>query len=192
MSPSATDELPPASSLEEILKASKPDLDCSAHPAHLHHLSSTVVHNLRFEHHWTSISVHTHSPRTKQLLPRPVISGVPPRKAYVHPDEQVDILKAQHATGETIELRPEREWVLPTHLQEKMSLAKFVAVFDALDVVPRGEGDRDGGEEADGKTVGARWRGENRQKRLLLATLHDDSTVVYYIMHDGLVKPRQN
>jgi len=26
----------------------------------------------------------------------------------------------------------------------------------------------------------------------LLATLTDDSTVVYYIMHDGIVKPRQN
>ena len=29
-------------------------------------------------------------------------------------------------------------------------------------------------------------------KRLLLATLDDDSTVVYYIVHDGIVKPRQN
>jgi len=27
---------------------------------------------------------------------------------------------------------------------------------------------------------------------VLLATLHDDSTVVYYVMHDGIVKPRQN
>ena len=40
--------------------------------------------------------------------------------------------------------------------------------------------------------VGKNWRGDERQKRVLLATLHDDSTVVYYIMHDGIVKPRQN
>jgi tRNA-splicing endonuclease subunit Sen15 len=33
------------------------------------------------------------------------------------------------------------------------------------------------------------WR---KTKRLLLATLDDDSTVVYYIVHDGIVKPRQN
>jgi tRNA-splicing endonuclease subunit Sen15 len=33
------------------------------------------------------------------------------------------------------------------------------------------------------------WR---KTKRILLATLDDDSTVVYYIVHDGIVKPRQN
>lgn len=50
----------------------------------------------------------------------------------------------------------------------------------------------EGGEEDEDMSVGYEWRGERRQKRLLLATLHDDSTVVYYIMHDGIVKPRQN
>lgn len=85
-----------------------------------------------------------------------------------------------------IEQFPEREWVLPSHLQEKWSLKRFAEVFDMLDVVPPGHGE----EEDDG--VGWKWRGKNRQKRLLLATLHDDSTVVYYIMHDGIVKPRQN
>lgn len=34
-----------------------------------------------------------------------------------------------------------------------------------------------------------KWR---QTKRVVLATLSDDSTVVYYIVHDGLVKPRQN
>lgn len=33
------------------------------------------------------------------------------------------------------------------------------------------------------------WR---KTKRVLLATLDDDSTVVYYIVHNGIVKPRQN
>ena len=85
-----------------------------------------------------------------------------------------------------VEQLPEREWVLPSHLQEKWSLKGFAEVFDMLDVVPPGDED----EEDDG--VGWEWRGKNRKKRLLLATLHDDSTVVYYIMHDGIVKPRQN
>jgi len=66
-------------------------------------------------------------------------------------------------------------------------LRKFATVFDALDTVPP----MDKGTEEE-NSVGEKWRGKNRQKRLLLATLHDDSTVVYYIMHDGIVKPRQN
>ncbi|KAK6585528.1 hypothetical protein PZA11_002255 [Diplocarpon coronariae] len=189
MAPPAAKELPPASALGKILTASKSSLDSSPHPAHLHHLSSIVVHNLQYEHKWTCITVHTHSPVTQQLLLRPVVSGLPPQKAYVHPDEQVDILKAQHTTGEKIELLSEREWVLPTHLQEKMSLAKFAAMFDALDTVPPGDEETEIPEE---NAVGAQWQGKNRQKRMLLATVHDDSTVVYYIMHEGIVKPRQN
>lgn len=80
-------------------------------------------------------------------------------------------------------------------------------MFDAIGIVPGGKGgaadeDEDEDEDADedeeeqvervGSKVGMQWRGEKRQKRVLLATLHDDSTVVYYIMHDGIVKPRQN
>lgn len=80
--------------------------------------------------------------------------------------------------------------MLPTHWEEKWTLAKFAAVFDALDTVPPSlEGDAN---EQDSDAVGAKWQGKNRQKRLLLATVHDDSTVIYYIIHDGLVKPRQN
>jgi len=80
-----------------------------------------------------------------------------------------------------------------------MSLKRFAEVFDGLSVVPPGEdGAAEGEEEEEDKeskeevSVGDKWRGEKRQKRLLLATLHDDSTVTYYIMHDGIVKPRQN
>lgn len=31
-----------------------------------------------------------------------------------------------------------------------------------------------------------------RPKRLTLAVVNEDSTVVYYFVHDGVVKPRQN
>jgi len=101
----------------------------------------------------------------------------------------VEILKAEHETGKSIEQTPEPEWVLPTHWEEKWSLAQFAAVFDALDTAPIINATSSEGAE---ETVGYKWRGKNRQKRLLLATLHDDSTVVYYIVHDGIVKPRQN
>mgnify|MGYP003638198297 FL=1 len=193
MAPSAITDLPPPSALGEILQASKPNLSSSPHPAHLHNLAIQVAHDLQYQHDWRVISIHTHSPLTNDPLPRPLISGLPPKRAYTHPDEQVEILKAEHKTGERIEQRPEREWVLPTQLQEKMSLKKFASVFDALSTVPPGGEDKEVGDGPEKeKNVGWQWQGTNRQKRILLATLHDDSTVVYYIMHDGIVKPRQN
>jgi tRNA-splicing endonuclease subunit Sen15 len=188
MAPSAIEQSR-FSALDEALSSSKATFQDSTHPSHLLQLALTIVYSLQYQHDWTSLSVHTHSPLTNLQLPRPVVSGLPPRKAYIHPDEQVEILKAEHETGEHIEQHPEPEWVLPTHLGEKWSLADFAAVFDALDTVPSTDDDL---EEDQVNVVGYRWRGRNRQKRLLLATLHDDSTVVYYIMHDGIVKPRQN
>ena len=80
----------------------------------------------------------------------------------------------------------ERDWVMPTHLREKWSLRKFAEVFDAVEKTPPEEGGKEKTAiEEDNKT---RIEG----KRMLLAVVGDDSTVVYYIMHDGIVKPRQN
>jgi tRNA-splicing endonuclease subunit Sen15 len=123
-------------------------------------------------------------------LPRPLVSGLPPRRIYVHPDEQAEILKTEHKFGDHIIKHVEREWVLPTYLTEKWSLHRFAEVFDAISVVPPGENGWE--RELDRDQVGQQWRERQRQKRALLATVHDDSTVVYYIMHDGIVKPRQN
>jgi tRNA-splicing endonuclease subunit Sen15, fungi type len=165
----------------------------SPHPTHLHNLASTILINLRHQHDWSSLVINTHSTRTGQLLPRPLISGVPPRRVYVHPDEQVEILKAEHETGIRITQQPEREWVLPTHLSEKWNLKAFAELFDAIDTLPpMNDADVKDNDDQLECQVGKNWRGNQRQKRVLLATLHDDSTVVYYIMHDGIVKPRQN
>ena len=109
----------------------------------------------------------------------------------MHPDEQVEILKAEHETGIHIVQQAEREWVLPTHLSEKWNLKAFAELFDAIDTLPPAD-EADVKDIDDQNQVGKEWRGNERQKRVLLATLHDDSTVVYYIMHDGIVKPRQN
>ena len=101
----------------------------------------------------------------------------------MHPDEQVEMLKA----GVKEEDVPvEREWVLPTHLREKWSLRRFADVFDAVGETPPEENKEETLSAED--QVGKRRGG----KRLLLATVSDDSTVVYYIVHDGIVKPRQN
>jgi tRNA-splicing endonuclease subunit Sen15 len=172
---------------DQVLEAQNLTLD-SVHESHLHDLASTILYNLQYQHDWTSLSVHTHSPLTGEPLSRPLVSGLPPRRIYVHPDEQIETLKAEHDSGTSIEQFPEREWVLPTQLSERWSLEGFSAIFDAVGPVPPFE---DKHEENESE-VGQQYRGENRQKRLLLATVHDDSTVVYYIMHDGLVKPRQN
>jgi len=180
---------PSQSSLDKLLKSTASERS-SLHPPHLLNLAQTIVYNLQHQHDWTFLSIHTTSTLTGLPLPRPLISGLPPKRTYVHPDEQVEILKAEHNTGTTITQHAEREWVLPTHLAEKWSLRRFSDVFDAIETVPEGEGEDV--EDEEHSAVGKQWRGTERQKRVLLATLHDDSTVVYYIMHDGLVKPRQN
>ena len=152
-------------------------------------------------------------------LPRPILSGFPPKRLYVHPDEQVEVLqrlKNERGSGDGVgmgmreleaALKREREWVLPSHLREKWSLRRFGEVFDCVGAVPgTGEGEVVfeegvglggemeggglGGEDVIGEGV-SEWRTQ-MPKRLLLATLDDDSTVVYYIVHDGIVKPRQN
>lgn len=86
-------------------------------------------------------------------------------------------------------------------------MAKFAAVFDCIDVVPLPPGGEpretiekkgEGGEEEEeqgkegemGKTIGVGTR--RGGKRVLLGIAGDDSTVVYYLVHEGVVKPRQN
>ena len=156
--------------------------------AHLEALTKIVLNNLENQHDWTGAKLHTQA-----NLPRPMIYGLPPKRLYVHPDEQVAIIKAEKNRSERIPQPPEVEWVLPLHLAEKWSPAQFAEVFDAIDAIPPGDTDEE--ESADSEDPDAQWkawRGAKRGKRLLLATVQDDSTVIYYFMFDGLVKPRQN
>lgn len=174
---------------QTLLMAASQSSHATHHPAHLHQLAASVLYNLQYQHDWTDLAIHTTSTAADSsastALPRPLVSGIPPRRAYVHPDEQAAILKAEHESGKPVPQAPEQEWVLPTHLGESWSLKKFAEVFDTL---PPCDADVGAMEHE----VGAAWRGHNRQKRVLLATIHDDSTIVYYIVHDGIVKPRQN
>ncbi|KHJ32200.1 putative trna splicing endonuclease [Erysiphe necator] len=152
-----------------------------------HNLARQIRHNLEFQHAWCQLIIHEQSPITQNKLPRPMIAGLPPKRLYIHPDEQIEILK--HGKEE-ISGHPEMEWVLPTHVTENWSLQALAEIFDAVGTVPPLSPPLLN--EPKDKDVGWQWRGIHRQKRLLLATLHDDSTVVYYIVHDGIVKPRQN
>ena len=76
-----------------------------------HALAVQIEHNLRYQHNWTSLQIHTHLPfdrispnpsrnpnphpsdHSPSPLPRPLISGQPPSRIYVHPDDQRDELK---------------------------------------------------------------------------------------------------
>lgn len=171
---SAIDEL-----IEAHISSAEPD---STGEEHLHYLALQVLHNLQYQHNWHSLQIHTSSPlNTSAPLPRPIISGLPPRPIYVHPDRQIELIKAGIEEKDT---PAAKEWVLPTHLREKWSLKQFADVFKAIDRTPP---DPD-------KTVRSNeeTRHPRELKRVLLATIDDDSTVVYYIVHDGIVKPRQN
>ncbi|KAJ6785882.1 hypothetical protein PWT90_05458 [Aphanocladium album] len=123
----------------------------------------TVMKNLQDQHDWSELDFFYTKGSTRAL-----VKGLPTKLLYLHPDDQIAALAQEQATGERVPQDPVHEFVLPVHLAEKWSLADFAAVFDSLD------------------NTGT------REKRIVLATLHNDSTVVYYIMQEGMVKPRQN
>lgn len=157
-----------------------------AFPPYLESLTKVVLNNLENQQDWTNVTTAPKEPSQ----PRPLISGLPPRRMYVHPDEQIDTIKAERSLGQRISQEPEYEWVLPIHLSEKMSLNAFASVFDSMDALPPAAKAKEDLEE--NCPEWKKWRGAKRGKRLLMAVVHDDSTVVYYMMHDGIVKPRQN
>ncbi|KAL1795841.1 hypothetical protein ACET3X_006065 [Alternaria dauci] len=158
-------------------------------------LARQILHNLQYQHYWSDLHVHTHSPTTHEPLPRPLLSGLPPLRLYVHPDEQVELLKkadrerkarAEGAVaGLEVKAEPEREWILPTRLNEKWTLRGLAEVFDAITMAPPAPDSS----STEGTRPSNPWR---TTKRVLLASVDTDSTVVYYIVHDGVVKPRQN
>jgi len=161
----------------------------STHPPSLHSLAIQIQHNLQYMHSWTDLHIHTHSPLTNETLSRPLLSGLPPRRLYTHPDEQIELLKQadrertanKKRGGDSdalvVKADPEREWILPTRLSEKWTLRRLAEVFDAIGMVPPEEDEKNA------------WR---TTKRVVMATADTDSTVVYYIVHDGVVKPRPN
>lgn len=107
----------------------------------------------------------------------------------------------------------EKEWVLPVAQGQMWSLRRLAGAFDALPErwedgddygsdTDAGAGETEGGEEDAGRRRkleeframkrNGKWGG----KRLLLAMVNKgmggDGTVVYYVVMEGSVKPRQN
>ncbi|EAL88254.1 hypothetical protein KXW98_001337 [Aspergillus fumigatus] len=181
-----------------------------------------VLHNLQHQHLWTSLQIHdlqisnssvspsSTSTSTDKLSSSPsyLISGIPPHRIYTHPDEQLFMLE-RGLREDDIEL--ERMFVIPTAHGQSWSLRKMAAVFDAL---PEDEDESNAQSLDDAKASGnnaekaaklteyyeyrrkARVTKEWGGKRLLLAmvdrSMGGDGTMVYYVVQEGAVKPRQN
>ncbi|KAJ5246126.1 hypothetical protein N7468_001109 [Penicillium chermesinum] len=171
-----------------------------------------VLHNLQHQHLWTSLQIHDISDKFKQYygdvptgeLPiRSLISGLPPHRVYTHPDEQLYML--QNGIRED-ELRPERLFVLPTSQGITFSLRLYSMLWgDNLETVVEdgvitgpvvGEGKEKKLDEYYKKKVECLASKEWGSKRILLAMVNrgpgGDGTVVYYVIQEGEVKPRQN
>ncbi|KAL4752319.1 hypothetical protein BDW72DRAFT_71175 [Aspergillus terricola var. indicus] len=174
-------------------------------------ITHQVLHNLKHQHLWTSLQIHQMATK----FPIPLVSGIPPHRVYTHPDEQLYMVE-RGLREEDVEL--DRMFVVPTVQGQSWSLEKMAAVFDALPDPAEEEGEATAGidpkaEEASGdgnsatdkaaKLAGyyeyrakARRTGEWGSKRLLLAMIDKgiggEGTVVYYVVQEGAVKPRQN
>lgn len=168
----------------------------------------------------TSTTTTSYEPRSSSSADTiQLISGLPPRHSYIHPDLQLHLLK--HSIPET-SLAVQREFVLPLSTAEKWTLRRFCAVFDALSerekivvnvdsvaaaaAVAGGSGHsatRANGSATPPTGPANRARTptppyeHKDQKRVVLGMRAregrgGDGTIVYYIMQEGEVKPRQN
>ncbi|KAL3478735.1 hypothetical protein BJX99DRAFT_256150 [Aspergillus californicus] len=173
----------------------------------LSHTTYQVLHNLQYQHLWTSLKIHDLS----TTFPVSLISGIPPHRVYTHPDEQLYMVE-RGLREEDVEL--DRMFVLPTVQGQSWSLGKTAAVFDALPEPTEEEVEgqtsdvvEDAQQETNAEKAAklaeyyeyrtkARRTGEWGGKRLLMAMIDKgmggEGTVVYYVAQEGTVKPRQN
>ncbi|KAK5055106.1 hypothetical protein LTR84_012854 [Exophiala bonariae] len=159
----------------------------------------------------TSIPILNHEALSSSNVVQ-LISGLPPRHSYIHPDLQLHLVK--HSIPEA-SLPVQREFVLPLSTADPWTLRRFCAVFDALSeratVVVNADHSPGPPPAVAGVGGGAATRVNGTANRARPIPLHEhkdqkrvllgmraregrggDGTVVYYIMQEGEVKPRQN
>ncbi|KAK9477120.1 Sen15 protein-domain-containing protein [Lipomyces japonicus] len=138
-------------------------------------LSSRVKQNLDLHHLWTELAVHQiplsqhqhqhHDEITQQLSTES--SWLTHDKLHIisgRPPQRLYGTDVQDANGKFA-----IEWVLPARTESKWSLSKWHAVFAAVESFT-----------------------DQKLDRVLMAMHTEDSTVVYYFVHAGLIKPRKN
>ncbi|CAI7653470.1 unnamed protein product [Penicillium pancosmium] len=160
-----------------------------------------ILHNLQHQHLWTSLQIHASPSDSTSSEPQ---ESRPPLVS----DEQLYMLEQGLREDD---LRPERLVVIPTAQGQNWSLRRMAAVFDALDEItiaaeddeadvetrPPVEGDKAQKlEEYYQRREKANATLEWGSRRVLLGMVNKgmggDGTVVYYIVQEGEVKPRQN
>ncbi|KAJ9202534.1 hypothetical protein DTO164E3_2974 [Paecilomyces variotii] len=191
---------PSPSALTSLISASGSSDPISA-------LTTQILHNLKHQHLWTSLQVHQLPSTTDQDASIPLISGIPPNRLYTHPDEQLWMLENNLRDDD---IGPERFFVLPTTRGQKFTLRKLAGVFDSLPEVQEDERPlltqvtddqktKDKAEKLSAYYERRKQMSKTQEwggKRLLLAMVDrgvgGDGTVVYYVIQEGTVKPRQN
>ncbi|KAK9366809.1 Sen15 protein-domain-containing protein [Lipomyces kononenkoae] len=125
-------------------------------------IACRVKRNLDLHHLWTDLSIHRVDVVTRESLP-------------LLNDGQVVLVRGRppdklYSTDSYDEHdSPKQEWILPVRTESKWSVKRWVSVFESI----------------------AAYQGL-APERILMAMYTDDSTVVYYFVHWGLIKPRKN
>ncbi|GMF00243.1 unnamed protein product [[Candida] boidinii] len=101
-----------------------------------------------------------------------LIHGYPPKQLnptipYKHQEGEIITDK----TSRNLDSKISKEWVLPILKSTKLTIEKIDLIFENIKL-------KNGLIE--------------RPKRILLGIIDDDSSIVYYTIHDGVTKPRQS
>ncbi|KAK9360039.1 Sen15 protein-domain-containing protein [Lipomyces starkeyi] len=121
-----------------------------------------VKQNLDLHHLWTDLSIH----RVNVVSPEsfPVLDDGQIVLVLGRPPDKLYSTDSYDEDGS-----PKDEWVLPVRTEAKWSLKRWVGVFESITAYQGLAPDR-----------------------ILMAMYTEDSTVVYYFVHWGLIRPRKN
>ncbi|KAK9448338.1 tRNA-splicing endonuclease subunit Sen15 [Limtongia smithiae] len=125
-------------------------------------LGHRVKLNLDLHHLWTNLSLHR-----VYVLNSDAFQFLDDGNIVFVQGQPPDKLYATDSTEED-GVQP-MEWVLPVRTESTWSLRKWVAVFESLEAYQ-----------------------QSPVKRILMGLYTEDSTVVYYFVHNSLIKPRRN
>lgn len=190
MAVKASSVLQESSALQRVLDAASAKTPAEALPLE-------ILHNLQYQHSWTdlaiskpqmpsredvpSLNLSGRSPSRKGALSIPtLLSGIPPKRIYIHPEHQAHLL-LQKIGVET--LQSETEYVLPLTLGQPFTLRLLQNAFDSIPAREPVEGEN-GFKHQDAKRILLAMRGRQG--------MGGDGTMNYYVVQEGEVKPRQN
>ncbi|KAF5095849.1 hypothetical protein D0Z00_002989 [Geotrichum galactomycetum] len=133
-------------------------------------LAQIVQHNLTHHHLWTGLRLETLTLPSDPNSPREytVCTGVP--REQLHPDDPPVVPEDAPRS---------REWVLPVKTDEKWSIREWAEIFAAIKAVDDGTSNNGGSSSSN-------------LSRVIMASVTNDGTVVYYFVNKGITKPRKN